>query len=300
MKKVSIIGAGNVGATAAQFIAMREVADEVVLIDIKEDYAEGKAMDISQSLILLGSKTKVSGHTKNYEPTKDSDVIVVTSGVPRKPGMTREELVGVNAGVVKSVLSETHKYSPDAIYVIVSNPVDTMTYLSVKYLGKLGKENPETTVFGMGGLLDTARFHYYQEQAGIEQASGAVIGGHGDTTMVPVFDEDRKPMQPEVAEDIIEKTKVGGATLTKMLGTSAWMAPAAAIEEVVSDILNNFTFGEFPHSVYRPEYDACIGTLACIGRHGILSISAGEYYENGPFMKALEAIKEVNKALGEI
>ena len=301
MSKISIIGAGNVGATAAQFIAMSEVVDDVILIDVKENYAEGKAVDISQSLILLGSRTKVSGYTGNYEPTKDSDVIVITSGVPRKPGMTREELVGTNANVVKSVLSKTHKYSPKAIYVIVSNPVDTMTYLGVKYLKKLGKEDSETTVLGMGGLLDTARFHYYQDIAGLPYADGEVVGGHGDTTMIPLFDESqRKDVSDSLAEAIVEKTKIGGATLTGMLGTSAWMAPAAAIKEVVSDIINNFTFGEFPHSVYRPEYDACIGTPVCIGKHGVLSISREDYEDSDKFQNSLKAVKEVNKALGEI
>ena len=301
MKKVTIVGGGNVGATAAQFIAMKEIATEVVLIDVKENYAEGKAMDISQSLFILGSETKVSGYTKNYEPTKDSDVVVITSGVPRKPGMTREELVSVNAGVVKAVLQETYKYSPNAIYIIVSNPMDTMTYLAVKYLEKLGKENPTTTVFGMGGVLDTARFHYFQNMIGKAEkdcVSGVVVGGHGDTTMVPVFDG---PTALVDVDSVVENTKKGGATLTGMLGTSAWMAPAAAIANVVSDILGNFTFAETPQSVYREEYDACIGTPVILSREGILSIENNEDVENGELFKAaLSAVKEVNKALGEI
>jgi len=304
MSKVSIIGAGNVGATAAQFIAMRGIASEVVLVDVKENYAEGKAMDISQSLSLLGSDVKVSGHTRNYEPTKDSDIVVITSGTPRKPGMTREELVGVNSGVVKFVLAEAYKYSPEAIYVIVSNPMDTMTYLSVKYLEKLGKENAKTTVIGMGGLLDTARFHYYQEVvAGIskDDVDGFVVGGHGDTTMVPYFPaEFTKSFSMMQATEIIGKTKKGGATLTSLLGTSAWMAPAAGITRLVSDILGNFTFTETPQSVYREEYDACIGSMVTLCREGILDIEKGEWEEKDAFKDSLQAVKEVNKALGEI
>ena len=313
MSKISIIGAGNVGATAAQFIAMKEIADEVVLVDVKEGYAEGKAMDISQSLFLLNSKTDVSGYTKNYEPTKDSDIIVITSGVPRKPGMTREELVGVNAGVVKAVLEEAYKYSPNAIYVIVSNPMDTMTYLAVKYLKKLGKDNAETTVIGMGGLLDTARYYYYQAKEADHEAEtgprkmdkeyvdGVVVGGHGDTTMIPI-------LTPFLAKSISmmgftsvrEKTMKGGATLTGLLGTSAWMAPAAGITRLVEDILGNFTFAETPQSVYREEYDACIGSLVTLSRDGVLDINAGEWENRDDFKKSLEAVKAVNKELGEI
>ena len=289
MSKISIIGAGNVGATAAQFIAMKEIADEVVLVDVKEGYAEGKAMDISQSLFLLNSKTEVSGYTKNYKPTKDSDIIVITSGVPRKPGMTREELVGVNAGVVKAVLEEAYKYSPNAIYVIVSNPMDTMTYLAVKYLKKLGKDNAETTVIGMGGLLDTARYHYYQAKEADHEAEtgprkmdkeyvdGIVVGGHGDTTMIPIC----------------------GATLTSLLGTSAWMAPAAGITQLVEDILGNFTFAETPQSVYREEYGACIGSAVTLCREGVLEIDKGDWEDTDSFKESLAAVKEVNKDLGE-
>ena len=313
MSKVSIIGAGNVGATAAQFIAMKEIADEVVLIDVKENYAEGKAMDISQSLHLLDSKTVVKGFTKNYEPTQNSDIIVITSGVPRKPGMTREELVGVNAGIVKAVLNEAYKYSPNAIFVIVSNPMDTMTYLSVKYLEKLGKEDAKTTVFGMGGLLDSARFQYYQTRCRRQkmkfeddcitrdESCGFVVGGHGDTTMVPLVAT--APIEEIAMIDmatVVANTKVGGKTLTEMLGTSAWMAPAAAITRVVSDILGNFTFSETPQSVYREEYDACIGTLVTLSREGVLDINAGEWENRDDFKAALESVKSVNKELGEI
>ena len=309
MSKVSIIGAGNVGATAAQFIAMKEVADEIILVDIKEGLAEGKATDTMQSLFLLGSKSTVKGYTKNYEPTKDSDIVVITSGVPRKPGMTREELVGINSSIVKAVLTEAYKYSPDAIYVIVSNPMDTMTYLSVKYLEKLGKKDAETKVFGMGGLLDTARFMYYQtvdtsqeiDSVDREEADGFVIGGHGDTTMVPVAtDEIYRKVSMMDATVILDHTKRGGAILTQMLGTSAWQAPGAAICRVCEDILGNFTFTETPQSVYREEYDACIGSMVTLSREGVLDINAGEWEKRDDFRKSLEAVKAVNKELVEI
>lgn len=309
MSKVSIIGAGNVGATAAQFIAMKEIADEVVLVDVKDGFAEGKAIDTMQSLFLLGSKSTVKGYTKNYEPTKDSDIIVITSGMPRKPGMTREELVGVNSGIVKSVLAETYKYSPNAIYVIVSNPMDTMTYLSVKYLQKLGKEDAETKVIGMGGLVDTARFLYYQSTIASqeidlidrEDADGFVIGGHGDTTMVPIATPEiyRKVSMMDAAI-ILDHTKRGGAILTQMLGTSAWQCAGAAISRVVEDILGNFTFAETPQSVYREEYDACIGSMVTLSREGVLDINAGEWEKRDDFNKSLEAVKAVNRELGEI
>lgn len=309
MSKVSIIGAGNVGATAAQFIAMKEIADEVVLVDVKEGFAEGKAIDTMQSLFLLGSKSTVKGYTKNYEPTKDSDIVVITSGMPRKPGMTREQLVGVNSEIVKSVLTETYKYSPNAIYVIVSNPMDTMTYLSVKYLKKLGKEDAETKVFGMGGLVDTARFWYYQSTIAAqeidlidrEEVDGFVIGGHGDTTMIPIPTPEiyRKVSMIDSAL-IIDHTKRGGAILTQMLQTSAWQCAGAAICRVVEDILGNFTFTETPQSVYREEYDACIGSMVTLSRDGILDINAGEWEKRDDFKKSLEAVKAVNKELGEI
>ena len=298
MSKVSIIGAGNVGATAAQFIAMKEIASEVVLIDVKDGYAEGKAMDISQSLILLESKSEVSGYTKNYEATKDSDIIVITSGTPRKPGMTREELVGINAGIVKSVLSEAYKYSPNAVYVIVSNPVDTMTYLAVKYLKSLGKEDAESTVFGMGGVLDSARFIYYQMKLNpLEKVGGFVVGAHGDTTMIPIsVVDDVFEMRETVVE---EKTKKGGAELTSLLGTSAWMGPAAAITDVVKNVLHE-SLVLSPQSVYREEYDACIGTPVLLGKSGILKITTdGVWEKSDRFKEVLEKVKEVNKEIEE-
>ena len=309
MSKISIIGAGNVGATAAQFIAMKEIADEVILVDVKDGLAEGKATDTMQSLFLLGSDTEVRGFTKNYEPTKDSDIVVITSGMPRKPGMTREELVGVNSVIVKSVLTETYKYSPNAIYIIVSNPMDTMTYLAVKYLEKLGKEDAKTTVIGMGGLVDTARFWYYQttvasqeiDLVSKEDVGGFVIGGHGDTTMIPIPTPEiyRKVAMIDSAV-ILNNTKKGGAILTQMLGTSAWQCAGAGICRLVEDILGNFTFAETPQSIYREEYDLCIGSMVTLCRNGVLDIDAGEWENRDDFKKSIEAIRLVNKELGEI
>lgn len=298
MKKVSIIGAGNVGATAAQEIARLGICDEVVLIDIKEGLPEGKAIDIMQALGILGcTETKVYGFTSDYEKTKDSDIIVVTSGVPRKPGMTREELVGINAGVVKSVVSETHKYSPMAIYIVVSNPMDTMTYLTMKHLESLGRENAKTTVIGMGGTLDSSRLDYYLSKylgCGMDEVSGYVLGGHGDSTMIPVLPGDID-IPEEDAKKIKESTMRGGATLTSLLGTSAWCAPAAAISRTVKAVLGNITQDIRPYSVYREEYGLCIGTLVSLGNQGVVEIYPEDSVDG--FMESVEAVKKVNDML---
>ncbi|MFN5883704.1 MAG: lactate/malate family dehydrogenase, partial [Bacteroidota bacterium] len=227
MTKVSVIGAGAVGATTADVIAYRELADEVVLLDVKEGFAEGKALDIYQTTSLLGMKTRISGTTNDYSKTANSDVVVITSGIPRKPGMTREELIGTNANIVKSVAENVLKHSPNAIIVVVSNPMDTMTYLALKSTGL-----PKNRIIGMGGLLDSARFKGYlglalnQPTADIQ---GTVIGGHGDTTMIPLTRlatlngiSVSKWLNPDKLKEISDATMVGGATLTKLLGTSAW------------------------------------------------------------------------------
>ena len=182
--KVTVVGAGNVGATAANYLALNEVASEIVLIDIKEGLAEGKAIDIMQTADILGFSSIVTGVTNDYTLTANSDVVVITSGVPRKPGMTREELLGVNAGIVKTVVDNLIKYSPDAIFVVVANPMDVMTKLTLKLTGL-----PKNRVIGMGGLLDSNRFKYYLADAlGVNhnEVEGIVIGGHGDKTMVPL------------------------------------------------------------------------------------------------------------------
>ena len=184
MSKVTVVGAGNVGATCANVLAFNEVADQVVMLDVKEGVSEGKAMDMMQTAQLLGFDTTIVGCTNDYEKTANSDVVVITSGIPRKPGMTREELIGVNAGIVKSVAQNILKYSPNAILVVISNPMDTMTYLALKSLGL-----PKNRIIGMGGALDSSRFKYFLSQAlgcNANEVEGMVIGGHGDTTMIPL------------------------------------------------------------------------------------------------------------------
>ena len=313
--KVSIIGAGNVGATAAMKIASEGFVKELVLLDVKEGVAEGKAMDIMQSLMMGESETIVTGTTGDYSKTTNSDVIVITSGVPRKPGMTREELVGVNSKVMTMVLDGATKYSPDAIFVVVSNPMDTMTQMVVNYLGT---ENANR-VIGMGGALDSARFKYnifmkvreknpYIAPRNIQDCW--VIGGHGDTTMIPLANKVTvlgKPLSEfltkEEINDVVEATMKGGATLTKMLGTSAWEAPAQGITEVVKAIAWD-EWTTIPSSVYHPEVDLCIGDLVAIGGTGWDWNYEGSD-ESKAYMKeyaskvaeSTEAIRKVNAAL---
>ena len=307
--KVSIIGAGNVGATAAMKIAAEGFVNDVVLLDVKEGVAEGKAMDIMQSLMMTDSNTIVRGTTGDYSVTANSDIIVITSGVPRKPGMTREELVGVNSKVMKMVLDGATKYSPDAIFVVVSNPMDTMTQMVVNYLGV---ENANR-VIGMGGMLDSARFKYnilmklYNRIGyGKYDIAAKAIGGHGDTTMIPLVDKatvNGKPLSTfftnEEIADIVEKTMKGGAILTKMLGTSAWEAPAQGICETVKMIAydeNTTTVA----SVYREDLDLCIGTLVNIGSDGITDMfiptEISEDVKN-KYADSVNAIRKVNEAL---
>lgn len=306
MCKVSIIGAGNVGATAAQKIANLNICEDIVLLDIKPGIAEGKAMDICQSGILEGIDTNVIGVTNDYKFTAFSDIIIITSGVPRKPGMTREELIDVNSGIMKSVLSEVHKYSPDAIYIIVSNPMDTMTYFAYKYL-----KVPATKVIGMGGLLDNARFCYYiADKLGVSRSdvSAAVIGAHSDTGMVPLVSNAyyndlliETRLTKEEIEDVVVKTKNGGAILTGLLGTSAWEAPAAGITALVKALLDKDSETYMCCSVYRKEYDVCIGSLVWIDSNGINRIVPEKdlisYSEKEAFAKSIESVKALNKKL---
>ncbi len=274
--KVTIVGAGNVGSTCADAIAFKRIASEVVLLDIRENYAEGKALDMTQTSTLLGFNTKIVGSTNDYSKTANSDVVVITSGVPRKPGMTREELIGVNAGIVKSVTENILKHSPEAIIVIVSNPMDTMTYLSLKESGL-----PKNRIIGMGGALDSARFKTYLSLA-LEKPSndihGMVIGGHGDTTMIPLTRLATYNGMPvanfisnEKLDEVASATMVGGKTLTGMLGTSAWYAPGAAVSYLVDSILNDQK-RIIPCSVLlEGEYgqsDICIGVPVVVGRNG--------------------------------
>ena len=310
MSKVSVIGAGNVGATCANVLAFREIADEVVLLDIKEGVSEGKAMDMMQAAVTAGFASRIKGVTNNYEATANSDMVVITSGIPRKPGMTREELIGVNAGIVKSVVENVLKYSPNAVILCVSNPMDTMTYLIHKVSGL-----PKNRIIGMGGALDSSRFKYYLSQAlnaNLSEVEGFVIGGHGDTTMIPVtrFATYKGiPVTEFLSEEALQKvaadTMVGGATLTGLLGTSAWYAPGAAAARIVESIINDEK-KVFPSCVHlEGQYgqdDLYIGAPAVIGRNGVekvIEINLNET-EKAAFAKSAEAVRNTNKILHEI
>ncbi|MGF1557445.1 malate dehydrogenase [Paucihalobacter sp.] len=278
--KVTVVGAGAVGASCAEYIAIKNFASEVVLLDIKEGYAEGKAMDLMQCASLNSFDTKIIGTTNDYSKTANSDVCVITSGIPRKPGMTREELIGINAGIVKTVASNLIQHSPDTILIVVSNPMDTMTYLAHKATGL-----PKHKIIGMGGALDSARFKYRLAEAleaPISDVDGMVIGGHSDTGMVPLTrlaTRNSVPVSAFLSEErlnqVKEDTKVGGATLTKLLGTSAWYAPGAAVSSMVQAIGCDQK-KMFPCSVMLDgEYglsDICIGVPAIIGKNGVEQI----------------------------
>ena len=310
MAKVTVVGAGNVGATCANVMAIREVADEVVLIDIKEGLSEGKMLDMYQTETLIDFDTKLVGVTNDYSKTAGSDVVVVTSGLPRKPGMTREELIGVNAGIVKSVVKSVLEYSPEAIIVMVSNPMDTMTYLTLKSLGL-----PKNRVIGMGGALDSARFKCYLAKAldaNINDIDGMVIGGHGDTTMLPLVSKASYrgvPVSQFASQEVLEKvaadTMVGGATLTGLLGTSAWYAPGAAASSVVEAILRDQK-KVIPSCCYlEGEYglnDICIGVPAVIGRGGVEKVIEIEFTaeEKAKFEASAAAVAKTNAILSEI
>ena len=307
MSKVTVIGAGNVGATCANVLAFNEVADEIVMLDVKEGVSEGKAMDMMQTAQLLGFDSTLVGCTNKYEETANSDVIVITSGIPRKPGMTREELIGVNAGIVKDVAAKALKESPNAILVVISNPMDTMTYLALKSLGL-----PKNRIIGMGGALDSSRFKYFLTQAlgcNANEVEGMVIGGHGDTTMIPLTRFATYKGLPvseflseEKLEEVAKSTRVGGATLTGLLGTSAWYAPGAAGAAVVESILHNQR-KMIPCSVsLEGEYgeeDICCGVPVILGRNGIekiVELPLNEE-EKAKFKASADAVRKVNGAL---
>ena len=278
--KITIVGAGAVGASCAEYIAIKDFASEVVILDIKEGFAEGKAMDLMQTASLNGFDTKIVGVTNDYSKTAGSDIVVITSGIPRKPGMTREELIGINAGIVKSVSSNLIEHSPNAIIIVVSNPMDTMTYLVHKTSGL-----PKHRIIGMGGALDSARFKYRLAEAleaPISDVDGMVIGGHSDLGMVPLTrmaTRNSVPVSKFISEErlnqVMEDTKVGGGTLTKLLGTSAWYAPGAAVSGLVQAIACDQK-KMFPCSILlEGEYglnDICIGVPVILGRNGIESV----------------------------
>jgi|TARA_X000000950_G_scaffold23084_2_gene24770 malate dehydrogenase len=305
--KVTIVGAGNVGASCAEYILIKQIAKEVILVDIKVGFAEGKALDLTQTTSTLGFKSKVLGVTNDYEKTSNSDVVVITSGIPRKPGMTREELIGINAGIVKSVSENLLKYSPNAILVIVSNPMDTMSYLVNKSFNV-----PKNRIIGMGGILDSSRFKtYISKSSGYpqDQIEAMVIGGHGDTTMIPLTSIakcNNQLLTDILSEDKVKKiasdTMVGGATLTKLLGTSAWYAPGASVSYLVNAIVND-TKEVLPCSVLlEGEYDVqdiCIGVPVKIGKNGFEEVVQLDLSnkELEMFQNSVSAVKETNSAL---
>ena len=310
MSKVSVIGAGNVGATCANAMLHMKFVSEIVLLDIKEGVSEDKAMDMMQTANLYKFDTKVTGVTNDYKATENSDVVVVTSGIPRKPGMTREELIGVNAGIVSGVVENVLKYSPNAIIVIIANPMDPMTYLTLNKT-KL----PKNRVIGMGGILDSSRFQYYLSQALNAPASeieGMVIGGHGDTTMIPLirFANYRgvpvtELLPKEVCDKVVADTMVGGATLTKLLGTSAWYAPGAAGAVLVKSIIMDEK-KVYPCCVaLEGEYgqnDICIGVPAVIGKNGCEKVVCYNLNdeEKELFAKSADATRKTNNVLKEM
>ena len=305
--KVTIVGAGNVGASCAEYILIKQIAKEVILLDIKDGFAEGKALDLTQTNSTLGFKSKVIGVTNDYQKTALSDIVVITSGIPRKPGMTREELIGINAEIVKSVSENLLKFSPDAVIIVVSNPMDTMTYLINKSI-----DIPKNRIIGMGGILDSSRFKtYISLSTGYpqDQIEAMVIGGHGDTTMIPLTSKakcNNQLLTNILSEDEILKiasdTMVGGATLTKLLGTSAWYAPGASVSYLVNAILND-TKEVLPCSVLlEGDYDTkdvCIGVPVKIGKNGFEEVVQLDLNnkELEMFHNSVSAVKKTNSAL---
>ena len=308
--KVTIVGAGAVGASCAEYIALKNFCSEVVLIDIKEGFAEGKSMDLMQTASLNNFDTKIIGSTNDYSFSKDSSVAVITSGIPRKPGMTREELIGINAGIVKNVTENLLKYSPNCIIIVVSNPMDTMTYLLHKEF-KINKNK----VIGMGGALDSARFKYRLSEAlncPASDVEGLVIGAHSDVGMIPLDRiatykgvPVRELLKSDVIKTLVNETKVGGATLTRLLGTSAWYAPGAAVSSIVQSIICN-QYKLFTCSTYlNGEYDLsnlCIGVPVIIGSNGIEKIINLELddTEKKLLMNSADAVLSTNKLLDNI
>jgi malate dehydrogenase len=305
--KITVVGAGAVGATTADNIVRKEICHELVLLDIKEGVAEGKALDMTQTAALLGFDTRITGSTNDYSKTKGSGVVVITSGLPRKPGMTREELIGTNANIVKSVAQNILQHSPDAILVIVSNPMDTMNYLALKSTGL-----PKNRVIGMGGILDSARFKCYISKAlgcSPNDLNGIVIGGHGDTTMIPLMRYATWNSVPvtnflsaEQQKQIVADTMVGGATLTKLIGTSAWYAPGAAtaalVESIVRDEKRLVSCSVYLDGEYGQK-DICLGVPVVIGQNGWEQIFDYKLNaeEQATFNKSADAVRNMNDVL---
>jgi malate dehydrogenase len=305
--KITVVGAGAVGATVADNIARKELSEELVLLDIKEGLAEGKAMDMMQTATLLGFDTKVTGSTNDYSKTAGSEVVVITSGIPRKPGMTREELIGTNANIVKGVTENILKHSPDAIIIVISNPMDTMTQLALQSSGL-----PKERIIGMGGILDSSRFKFYISQAlncSPADLNAVVIGGHGDTTMIPLIRYatwNSAPVSEFLSEEqqqkVVSDTMVGGATLTKLIGTSAWYAPGAAgaalVESIVRDEKKLFACCVSLEGEYGQK-DICLGVPVIIGKKGwekIIDYKLDDK-EQAEFNKSADAVRSMNDVL---
>lgn len=308
--KVTVVGAGAVGATCADNIARKELCDDLILLDIKEGVAEGKALDLMQTAQIEGFDTKIIGSTNDYSKTTGSKVAVITSGIPRKPGMTREELIGINAGIVKTVTQNLLQYSPEIIIIVVSNPMDTMTYLALK-----SSKLPKNRIIGMGGILDSSRFRYYLSQSmecSPNDLQATVIGGHGDTTMIPLTRLATycgSPVHNFLSEASAKKaaadTMVGGATLTGLLGTSAWYAPGACSAALVEAIIRDekklmpccvYLEGEYGHT------DICIGVPVIVGKNGwerIIDYNLNPE-EQASFNKSAEAVRSMNSVLSTL
>ncbi len=305
--KVTVVGAGAVGASCAEYIAIKNFASEVVILDIKEGYAQGKAMDLMQTASLLNFDTQITGSTNDYAKTANSEVAVITSGIPRKPGMTREELIGINAGIVRQVSENLIKHSPNIIIIVVSNPMDTMTYLVHKTTGL-----PKHRIIGMGGALDSARFKYRLAEAleaPISDIDGMVIGGHSDKGMLPLTRLATRNsvkasdfLTKERLEQVAADTKVGGATLTGLLGTSAWYAPGAAVSSMVQAIACDQK-KMFPCSaLLEGEYgmkNISIGVPVILGKNGIEKIIEIELdaAEKAKLVESTEGVRKTNQLL---
>lgn len=305
--KITVVGAGAVGATCADNIARKELAEELILLDIREGFAEGKAIDMMQTSALLGFDTKIKGVTNDYAATADSEVVVITSGLPRKPGMTREELIGTNANIVKSVTENIVKHSPNTIIIVVSNPMDTMNYLTFKTSGL-----PKNRIIGMGGALDSARFKYYlSQELGCSPAdlNAVVIGGHGDTTMIPLIQHATwnsipvtQLLSKEQQDKVVAATMVGGATLTKLIGTSAWYAPGAGtafmVESIVRDQKKLISCGVALDGEYGQK-DISLVVPVILGKNGFEKIVKFKLSdaEQAEFNKSADAVRNMNQVL---
>jgi len=309
MKKITVIGAGNVGATCANVIAHKDLTREVVIVDIKEGLAEGKALDIWQTSSINNFGTRVTGTTNDYLKTKGSGIIVITSGIPRKPGMSRDDLIKTNAGIVKEVTEKAIKYSPDAIIIVVSNPLDVMTYAAYKTANKASNK-----VFGMAGILDTGRYQAFIANAlnvSPKDIHSLLLGGHGDA-MVPLPRYTSvsgisitELLAKEEIDKIVERTKKGGGELVNLMGTSAWYAPGAAVAQMVEAIVDDEK-RIFPVcTLLQGEYglkDIYLGVPVILGKNGIEEVI--EIKLNKTEQKMLEAsaasVKTVMKVLDDM